>query len=253
MVSQKKAMDPQTPLMPFFHALVEKLETENEEVPREIINTILQLNPQSIEHPLDGEQALNLLNFLVDATHAKAVPPWSDQLLTRFPTESGIFSMVAVLLNTLRELANSDGQPTSITPEAIKNLFVKSMDIDPECGRSFSRAGLQFLSENNFGEAERCLARAFPLEQAISHLRFGLADVYANTERPRDALAVLDMALREGCEEPRLAWHAAMHASALDQFQCDADISQLVWRARAGAKMVEPFPRDRFDRIESSR
>ncbi len=137
--------------------------------------------------------------------------------------------MVAVLSNTLRELTSTDGQTSSISADDIKKLFVRSLDIDSECGRSFARAGLHYLSEQNFGEAERCLARAFRLNRQSATCASGLADVYANTERPRDALAVLDMALREGCEEPRLAWYAAMHASALEQF--NVMLTYLNWYA----------------------
>lgn len=209
---------PKTPLMPFFHALFERLEADYEQAAPEVIDTILQLQPLSIEHALDGEQALNVLNFLVDASREATVTAWNQQLLTRFPGESGVVSMVAVLTNTLRELSSTDGKTSSITAEDVRKLFARSLDIDSECGRSFARAGLHFLSEQNFGEAERCLARAFRLNRQSATCALGLADVYANTERPRDALAVLDMALREGCEEPRLAWHAAMHASALAQY-----------------------------------
>lgn len=210
---------PKTPLMPFFQAIYESLESGAEQAPQEAIDRILQLHPQAIENPLDAEQALNVLNYLVDAARESSVSAWGDQLLTRFPGESGIVSMLAVLKNTLRELTTADGQASAIAPEDIHKLLLRAMDGDAECGRSFARAGLHYLSENNFGEAERCLARAFRLNRQSASCAMGLAEVYANTERPRDALAVLDMALREGCEEPRLAWHAAMHASALGQFE----------------------------------
>src|SRR5262249_55441905 len=45
-----------------------------------------------------------------------------------------------------------------------------------------------------------------------------LAEVYTKTERPRDALAVLDLCLREGCDDAQVAWEAALAAFRLDQF-----------------------------------
>ncbi len=218
-----------TPLEPFFMAIFESLESEDEQAPRSAIEKILGLDPASIENALDAEQALNLLNFLVDASHEQTVSAWCRQLQTRFPGESGIASMSAVLANTLRELVSSEGKTPLIEADGIKKLLLRALDMDAECGRSFARAGLHFLNEGDFGEAERCLARSFRLNRQSAASALGLADVYANTERPRDALAVLDMALREGCEEPRIAWHAAMHASSLEQF--NVMLTYLNWYA----------------------
>ena len=38
------------------------------------------------------------------------------------------------------------------------------------------------------------------------------------SERPRDALAVLDLCLREGCDDAQVAWEAALAAFRLDQY-----------------------------------
>jgi hypothetical protein len=46
-----------------------------------------------------------------------------------------------------------------------------------------------------------------------------LADVYAGTDRPADALAVLDMCLREGTESPELLWKAATSALGLERHE----------------------------------
>jgi hypothetical protein len=46
-----------------------------------------------------------------------------------------------------------------------------------------------------------------------------LAEIYRTTDRPRDGLAVLDLCLREGCDEPQVAWIAALSAVNLKQYQ----------------------------------
>ena len=207
-----------TPLAPLFHAIFERLQAGDEQAQPEAVEQLLGLQPQAIELALDAEQAMHMLNFLVDAAKEKEARAWGEQLVARFPGEAGIVSMLAVLTDTLRGLTTTD-EVAPISKDEINQLFRRSLEINSECGRSYARAGAYYLNEGDFGEAERCLARAFRLNRQSATAALGLADVYANTERPRDALAVLDMALREGCDEPRLAWHAAMHADALGQFE----------------------------------
>lgn len=217
-----------TPLAPLFHAIFERLQSGDEQAQPEAVDQLLGLQSAAIELALDAEQAMHMLNFLVDATREKDARAWGEQLVARFPGESGIVSMLAVLTDTLRGLTTTD-EVTLISKDEVSKLFRRSLDINSECGRSYARAGAYYLNEGEFGEAERCLARAFRLNRQSASAALGLAEVYANTERPRDALAVLDMALREGCDEPRLAWHAAMHADALGQF--NVMLTYLNWYA----------------------
>ena len=52
-----------------------------------------------------------------------------------------------------------------------------------------------------------------------------LADLYNNTDRPRDALHVLDVSLREGSDDAQVAFDAAMLAFRLQQY--DATLTYL--------------------------
>src|SRR5439155_18241347 len=106
----------------------------------------------------------------------------------------------------------------AIAKERLELLFRQSLDLDTDDAANHARAGAWFLGEENYGEAERCLARAFRLQRDNSFLAQRLAEVYNRTERPRDALAVLDLCLREGCDEPQVAWDAALAAFRLDQY-----------------------------------
>jgi len=69
------------------------------------------------------------------------------------------------------------------------------------------------------GEAERCLARGFRLMRNDSYLALRLAEIYQRTDRPRDALAVLDLCLREGSEDPNVAWEASMTAFRTESYE----------------------------------
>ncbi|MFO1066164.1 MAG: hypothetical protein U0892_20075 [Pirellulales bacterium] len=215
-----------TPLTPLFHSIYERLESADEQAASEVLDQLLQLDPMTVELAVDGEQAMHIANYLVDSARAELAKTWGEKWLARFPGDSGLLSAFAGLSATLHGLTEPEGNPVS-SPDEIKQLYKRAMDADSECSRSYSRAGLFFLNIGDFGEAERCLARAFRLNRQSPAAASGLAEVYANTERPRDALAVLDMALREGCDEPGLAWQAAMHANLLGQY--DVMLTYLDW------------------------
>ena len=95
-------------------------------------------------------------------------------------------------------------------------MFRESLKLDGKRVNNFRRAGDYFYNEENLGQAEWCYARGFRLDRADASLALRLADVYRNTDRPRDAMNALDMCLREGCEEAAVAWEAAMCAADLE-------------------------------------
>jgi tetratricopeptide (TPR) repeat protein len=126
--------------------------------------------------------------------------------------------MQAALGNHLRGV--SDGALDElITTERIGKQFRASLDLDTNSSDNFARAGSFYLEEEDYGEAERCLARGFRLNRSSGHLALRLSEVYTRTDRPRDAVAVLDMALREGCDDPDVAWEAAMNAIHTEQYE----------------------------------
>jgi hypothetical protein len=115
-------------------------------------------------------------------------------------------------------LSGNEQMAQKITAERTEQLFRRSLELEGGRARNHLRAGDHFLRENNPGEAERCFARAFRLDRTLSDVAERLADLYGRTERPRDALHVLDLSLREGCTDPGLAFNAAMISFRLDQF-----------------------------------
>jgi tetratricopeptide (TPR) repeat protein len=106
-----------------------------------------------------------------------------------------------------------------VDEQQLEQWFRESLDLDPGRARNFDRAGSYFMFMENLGEAERCFARGFRLNRKHAELAKQLADVYARTDRERDALTVLDMCLREGCEDPEVSWQAALTAFRLDKHE----------------------------------
>ena len=85
--------------------------------------------------------------------------------------------------------------------------------------RVFLRAGQHFQAQLEYGEAERCLARAFRLDRRDGAIARNLSELYRMTDRPKDALHVLDLSLREGSQDQQAAFDAGMLAFRERQFQ----------------------------------
>jgi len=217
------APDPATPLRPLIESYYTRLQQENldpAEVPA-IADEVLAIEPASIAHPEDAGRLLHLIRFVADARHAFQIANWAQSISARFPTDATVLSLHAMLGARLRDFPDfpDDELDRLMATEQIESLFRQSMDLDANSATNFARAGLYYLNQSNFGDAERCLARGFRLDRTSGVLATRLAEVYSATDRPRDALAVLDMALREGCVDPDVMWQAALRANHLEQYE----------------------------------
>jgi tetratricopeptide (TPR) repeat protein len=173
--------------------------------------------------PIEGvssNEAMGLLHFsgllAGDCQRGAEIWEWAQQIRKAFPDEPSVMSMVAKLGDTLRNGPNEALQQI-IDAAEIEKTFRLTLSMDADRSGNHLRAGEFFLSQANYGEAERCLARAFRLKRDDGRIATLLSDVYANTDRMRDSLAVLDACLREGCEDPNVAWQAAMNATHIGQ------------------------------------
>lgn len=188
------------------------------EVLRRVAQGLLQFGPAEVTHPFDAGWLLHLMQYLVDVAGPPApVWTWAKQISDPFPQDARV-------LNTLATLAAAFHRQDLDAPdlpllEQIAAMYRRSLDLDPTLPRNFARAGAFHLETDNLDEAERCLSRAFRLDRTSAPVAAQLAELYEQSDRPRDALAVLDLALREGCDEPQITWQAAMLAFGLDQYE----------------------------------
>lgn len=209
-----------SPLLSFVMSLRQRF-LASAETPDEraaIAKDLLAIDPETVTDPRDAGHLLQLLRFVVAYGDPASFLDWGERMQKRFPTDATVVSVFAVLLVCLRELPDT-GLDDVLTEQRIEGLFRQSMDLDVNHANNFARAGMYFLDQEKHGEAERCLARGFRLDRTSSLLASSLAQVYSATDRPRDALAVLDLALREGCEDPDIAWEAALRANGLEQYE----------------------------------
>ena len=178
---------------------------------------ILAFHPESVANSHDAAYLVHLSRFTVDTTQdAEQVWPWAESMLSRFAEDGTLLNVVAALGHHFRA-ADDVTFGTRIPLERIERWFRRSLTLEPNQPQNFARAGEFFFDQGERGEAERCLARAFRLDRANGTAARELAEIYLETDRPRDALSVLDLALREGCEDPQVAWQAGMVALQLEQ------------------------------------
>jgi tetratricopeptide (TPR) repeat protein len=217
--TQTEEEPPATPLEGFFRGLVERFEAAEDDAEREaLLDDLLAVPPAEVTHPADACRLLDFVRYLVGAgTRGAEIWCWAEVLAQPFVQQAAALSLLGVLGDTLRSTP-AEGLRELIAKERVEGLLREALDLDPEDAGNFARAGAYFLSEANFGEAERCLARGFRLQRDSSFLALRLAEVYNQTERPRDALAVLDLCVREGGDDPQVAWEAALAAFRLNQY-----------------------------------
>lgn len=186
---------------------------------------VLAMDGTIVNHHEDAAGILHLMGYLVGSgDDGEDVWKWANNLAAPYRDHSVILSLLGTLGDALRNSGN-EALAEKITPERTEQLFRKSLELDPSKARNFLRAGDHFSAQENSGEAERCFARAFRLDRTDGNIVRRLADLYNDTDRPRDALHVLDVSLREGSEDPQVAFDAAMLAFRLNQY--DATLTYL--------------------------
>jgi tetratricopeptide (TPR) repeat protein len=241
-----------TPLEEFFNDLIDRMEAAgNDAEHAAVLKDVLIVPPAAVTHPVDACRLLNLIRLLVgDGARGEEIWQWAEAVAGQFVQHAAALSLLGVLGDVLR--GSSERLAGRIPRERVERLLRQALDLDPNDAGNFARAGAYFLGEGNYGEAERCLARGFRLQRNSSFLAERLAEVYNQTERPRDALAVLDLCLREGCEDAQVAWDAALAAFRLEQYDvmltylarfeemADADAWACFYRATALLELGRP-------------
>lgn len=198
--------------------MTELMENPTDEGFEQLHADVLQMDASKVTHHEDVAGILHLMGYLVGSgENGEAVWKWANTLAGPHRDRSVVLSLLGTLGDSLRASGNEE-LAEKITSERTEQLFRKSMELDPSKARNFLRAGDHFASQDNNGEAERCFARAFRLDRTDGNIVRRLADLYNNTDRPRDALHVLDLSLREGSDDAQVAFDAAMLAFRLKQY-----------------------------------
>lgn len=170
----------------------------------------------------DARRALHVTRMLANQTDQQLQAwKWCESFIERFADDAVFVNMYAGAAFAARESEQlaERGADQILSLDAIEDLFRRSLDLDPEHAQNFARAGQFYLSSERAGDAEQCFARGFRLARDNSPIAMHLSDIYADSDRLSDALNVLDMCIRERCDDPAVYWQAAMLGIRLGRFQ----------------------------------
>ena len=187
------------------------------EVRRSSLIALLGLGPDQATDPIDVARLLHLARSLAeDPALGLAVWEWAEAIAAPFPSDAVVLSTLGALGDILR--ATEDPAVLDrIDPERIEHLFRHSLDLDSNNPGNFGRAAVHHASMGRTNEAERCLARFVRLDRTNVRATLWLSEIYNQSERASEALAIIDMALRAGSDAPELAWQAVVLAHGMGQ------------------------------------
>jgi len=185
-----------------------------------ILREVLAIPPQSDTNPNDAGRLLHMAPYLVyngpEISADAQMWDWAQAVAANHPQDARAINLLATLGDALRHRDNSP-LTENIRFEDLAAMFRKSLDLEPNASGLWARAGMFYLDNQSFSEAERCLSRASRLDRSEEAVALRLADLYARSDRPNDALLVLDMCLRAGTVTPPVLWEAGLLASSLNR------------------------------------
>ncbi len=209
-----------TPLGEAVDALAARLvgAADDPEARGKVLDTLLGFGPDVATDPADAAHLLNMARFFCgDTARAAEVWEWAESVAAPFPGNALILNLLATLGDMMRS-AEDSVVADRIDAGRVEHLFRHSLDLDPNNPGNHGRAAIHHHNAGRINEAERCLARAHRLDRGNARAALWLAEIYGGSDRSNDALAVLDMALRAGADEPEVAWRAAVMAHDLGQY-----------------------------------
>lgn len=211
-----------TPLSAELDRIYERInvafEEDTPEQYTEILDHIVSFDAAAVSHPADAGRLIYYASFLPLSGRAQEVWQWANALAAVHDQHARTISVLAALGLTIRT-SSDDSFAESLTSERLEQLYRKSLQLDGTIANNFSRAGDFYTEEEEYGEAERCYARAFRLDRQSAPIALRLAEVYKMTDRPADGLNVLDLCLRNGCDDPSVTWQAALLAFLMNRYQ----------------------------------
>ncbi len=219
--NDETAVEPERPpstLAPAIEELIQELQRATSEPDISAVRAkIMAIPPESVTDDRDASKLLQLIKYSLTRTADTAeIWAWTEAVGEPFGRMANIICHRAVLGAILTQFP---GDHSVVPAERIAELFRTSMDLDPDSAFSHAQAGTFHLQQGSLSEAERCLSRACRLDRSASVPALQLAEVYSQTDRRRDGLAILDMCLREGTQDPDVAWEAALYAYGLEQYE----------------------------------
>ncbi|MGQ9769597.1 MAG: hypothetical protein ACUVQG_03490 [Thermogutta sp.] len=207
-----------------------------------ILDEILAILPETVQVPEDAARLLFITGQMAEILGRELeMWTWARRFLDRFTENGDVLNLVATAglaavqarSRRIAEARTSRGRSkkaltrgkrrkhrgTLPTLHQLEEMFCKSLELSPNHPRHYLRAAQFYRFAGRHGETEWCLARSFALDRKNPVAALALADLYWEDDRDEDALAVLDLCLREGqVEDHEVAWNAGLAAFRLRRF-----------------------------------
>ena len=190
------------------------------QVVREARQSLLAFTADQQSPPERVHWLLHLMTFVTPPIlEAEPVWRWAQKMAAHRTDDSVALNLLAAIAARLYLHADPGFTDLPITKEQMADMMRRSLEMDATRASNFERAGEFFAQAGDDSEAERCLARSFRLDRSRTSAALMLSDIYSRSERPSDALEVLDLSLREGHGDARVAWQAGVLSSYLQKYE----------------------------------
>ncbi len=165
-----------------------------------------------------GAASRMLRHVPMDEERASGLWDWARSVAASVPDDGVALSRAAEIGGALVDRETPLLQDR-LSSEAIDRLFERAMALAPDEDEPFGRAGLRHVRRNHPEKAERPLARSARLNRYQVSVVISLAGIYEESGRAGDALELIDLSIRDGCDEPELLWEGALLAPTLGRDQ----------------------------------
>ena len=186
---------------------------------QEVFDKILQLTTDGLTEIefLDASNLLNRLRLLVgDSAKITESWTWVKRMVAMFPDRGIPLTALAFHGFWHRSRAtNANIEPASLglpEPAELERWIADAFEKEPNRVGVAITAGMIFHAHGNKREAQRYFSRATQIDRSDEYATVTLAQLYEEAERPKDALATIELYTRAGGRHPGLLWQATQIA-----------------------------------------
>lgn len=215
---QSDKTDSVTPMMTLFQETTEKLQNgkDQPEIIAALVSDLKEVIPNSLENAKDASFYLRMLAWAFQlGLDVKKLWKQAKFVAKLYPKDPAVTGLFADLADAYRVLEGETDRPST---EEVDKLYQAALELDISHVQTYFNAGVFYKSIDRVSEGERCFARACRLDRSWGPAALALAEIYLNSERPTDAVDVLDLAIRHGCTDPNVVWQAGLGAFRLEKW-----------------------------------
>ena len=193
---------------------------ELDKLEREIFAKIMQITPET-QTGANGETItepeyiaaiapLYEMRLLTNVELMKQCWGWRKMMQKNYPDRGRILSSHAYLGFIFRgyvEKNELDSTGLDLpSDEELEQWIAKAFELEPNRTGIATVAGIIFRAHGNNREAQRYFSRATQIDRRNDYATVSLAELYEEADRPKDAMATVELYIRAGGRHPGLLW-----------------------------------------------